>query len=187
MSQFTRAKLIQDQKADTLRRTLLSLILDIIPDSGTVVRVDGATSFQSLEAESMTDNSPLKSLGVKIVVGRLLNKNKNPIAENAVKEVQKEILRLKNTTGPITEIDLAIVTKNVNSRIRYNGLTPKEILYRRNALTNLPIEVNDEEIIKKQSTNRQKSSQALFKHKGKSKNPTPEQTFKLGDLVLLLA
>ena len=185
MSQFTRAKLIQDQKADTLRRALLSLILDIIPDSGTVVRVDGATSFQSLEAESMMDNSPLKSLGVKIVVGRLLNKNKNPIAENAVKEVQKEILRLKNTIGPITEIELAIVTKNVNSRIRYNGLTPKEILYRRNTLTNLPIEVNDEEIIKKQLTNRQKSSQASFKHKGKSKKPTPEQTFKLGDLVLL--
>jgi len=45
--------------------------------------------------------------------------------------------------------------------------------------------VNDENIIKQQSANREKSSQASFKHNKKFKHQTPDQTFKLGDLVML--
>ena len=87
-SQYTRAALIDDQKADTLRDTLLSLILDIIPDSGTNIRVNGATTFQKLEREATINNSLLNKLGIKFTIGRLLNKNKNPVAENTVQEIQ---------------------------------------------------------------------------------------------------
>ena len=112
------AKILEDQKADTLRTSLISLVLDLMPDSGTTIRVDGATSFQQLERESLTNESILKKLGITIVVGRLLNKNKNPVAENTVQEMHKEILRYKNSTGPITPTDLAIILKNVNAKIR---------------------------------------------------------------------
>ena len=133
--------------SDTLRNALLALVLDIIPDTGTKIRVDGATSFQSLERESVTNNSVLKKMGIRIIVGRLLNKNKNPIAESAVKEIQKEILRLKNNSGPITPMELSLVLKNVNSRVRINNLTPKEILFRRNDRTNTPMDINDEKVL----------------------------------------
>ena len=77
-TQFTRAKILEDQKADTLRTSLISLVLDLMPDSGTTIRVDGATSFQQLERESLTNESILKKLGIIIVVGRLLNKTRTP-------------------------------------------------------------------------------------------------------------
>ena len=77
-----------DQTADSLREAILSMCLDILPDSGTVIRVDGATGFQSLAREAQTNGSLLNKLKINIEVGRLLNKNKNPVAENTVKEVQ---------------------------------------------------------------------------------------------------
>ena len=52
LSQYTQAALIQDQTTETIRNALLNLILDIIPDTGTDVRVDGGTSFQALKRES---------------------------------------------------------------------------------------------------------------------------------------
>ena len=111
LTQFTRAMLIPDQKSDTLRQGLISLTLDLIPDTGAKIRADGATAFQALERESQQNNSILSNLKLKVIVGRLLNKNKNPIAENAVQEIQKEILRLKPLTSQITPIDLSIVLK----------------------------------------------------------------------------
>ena len=85
LSQFMRATIIANQTAETLRQALLSLILDILPDSGATIRVDGATAFQTLSRESATNNTLLNKLKISIEVGRLTNKNKNPIAENAVK------------------------------------------------------------------------------------------------------
>ena len=112
------------------------LTLDLIPDSGAKICVDGATAFQSLEKESQEDSSVFSKYNIKIGIGRPLNKNKNPVAENAVQEVQKEILQLKPSSGPITLLDLILVLRNINSRIRHNSLTPKEILFRRNVLSN---------------------------------------------------
>ena len=139
LSQYTRGLILQNQRAETLREALLSLTLDIIPNSGAEIRVDGATAFQSLERESQTKTSILNKFKIKITVGRLMNKNKNPVAENAVQEVQKEILRIKPIAGPISQIDLALVLRNINSRIRKNNLTPKEALFRRNIISNEPI------------------------------------------------
>ena len=94
-----------------------------MPDSGTTVRVDGATAFQALSKESDTPGTILNKLKIKIEVGRILNKNKNPIAENSIKEIQKEILRLTGKSGPITPIDLSLVLSNMNNRIRSCILT----------------------------------------------------------------
>ena len=103
LSQFTRAQLIQDQTAETLKRAIVSLVIDIMPDTGTEIWVDGATSFQALQNQSLTEDSLLNTMGIRIVVGRIMNKNKNPVGENMVKEVQKEILRFKGAPIPITK------------------------------------------------------------------------------------
>ena len=87
-------------------------------------------SFQSLQSEAQNPSSLFHKLGIKLTIGRLLNKNKNPTAENANKEILKEKLSHTNRVGPITSVDLAMILRNVNSRVRYNGLTPKEILFR---------------------------------------------------------
>ena len=124
-------------------------------------------------------------MNIKITVGRLLNQNKNPVAENTVKEVQKEILRVKNSTGPIMQTDLNVVLRNINSRVRFNSLTPKEILFRRNTLTNDPLDIQESEIKLKKLHQRHSSSESTNKHRLKFKSKSPEQHFQLGDLVML--
>ena len=89
---YTRAQLIPDQTASLIKKSLLSLILDIVPESGTEIRVDSAPAFQTLYHESQQDGSILNKLKIKIVLCRVLNKNKNPTCENANQELQKEIL-----------------------------------------------------------------------------------------------
>ena len=98
LSQYTRGVIIPDQKTETLQEAILQLVTDLIPDSGTNIRVDGATSFQGLKTESENPSSIFHKLKISITIGRLLSKNKNPEAENANKEVLKEILRLTKKT-----------------------------------------------------------------------------------------
>ena len=58
-----------------------------------------------LAAESNVDGSVLKKLGILVDQGRTLNVNKNPIAENAIKEFHKERLRLNPAGGRISEVE----------------------------------------------------------------------------------
>ena len=185
LSQFTRGAIIEDQTSTSLRNALLSLIIDLIPESGAEVRVDGATSCQALQKEAETPGTIFNKLNIKIVVGRLLNKNKNPIAENANQEVLKEILRHTNSPGPISQTDLTLILKNINSRIRINGYTAKEILLRRDFANNSPIDVNDTTLKVDKLRNREYSSRSSLKNKLKTHSRTPPQKFNTGDLVFL--
>ena len=147
--------------------------------------MDGATSFQALERESNTRDSILTKLKIKVVVGRLLNKNKNPAAENSVKEVHKEVLRLTNKSGPISKVDLELVLRNINSRIRQHGFSSKEVLFRRQNLTNQELNVEDKNIIDKIVNAKEKSKCSNTKSKLKSHKYSPFQQFAVGNLVHL--
>ena len=184
-SQFTRAAIIPNQTSDTLRTFLLQLIIDIMPDTGTEVRVDGAPAFKSLAAESNTPGTTLNKLKISVVLGRLMNKNKNPVAENTVQEIQKEILRMKQDHGPINDIELCLILRNVNNRTRCSNLTPKEIMLRRDNLNHQPINVMDNEISNDKALQIKNSAIATNNHRKKFKKKTPEQSFKVGDVVMI--
>ena len=92
---------------------------------------------------------------------------------------------LKPEPGPISATDLLLVLKNVNARIRYNSLTPKEILFRRDIMSNAPMDVNDKSLVDAQQKQKEVSSQANLKHNSKFKKKTPHQDFLVGDLVML--
>ena len=68
---------------------LVTCIIETIPASGKLVQVDCATAFQTLKTESDCEGSILKKLDIKVDLGRSHNKNKNPVAENAVKKCIK--------------------------------------------------------------------------------------------------
>ena len=184
-SQFIRGTIVPDQKMETLRDAILGLIIDIIPNSGTDIRVDGATSLQALAKESTTHGTILNAHKIKVTIGRLLNKNKNPVAENANKEVQKEILRYKKSKGPITPIDLQVILKNINSRIRSNGFSPMEIMFQRDMISNDHLQVDESRILDNLQATRQSSSKSSLKYREKFHKRTPHQSFTKGDLVYL--
>ena len=185
LSSFVRARLIQDQKAITLQDALLSMLIDIIPESGTSIRVDSAPAFQTLSSRCNEKDSILKKFNIVLELGRTLNKNKNPTGEICNQELQKEILKITGKSGPVTDIQLATAVRNMNSRIRYNGLTAKEIMFRRNLLDNKPIPVDDSIIMDKMKHNRSQSSKSSMKNKSKTHVPTHDQNFAIGNLVFL--
>ena len=185
LSQFTQGIIIPDQRATTLEEAIMRTVLELIPDNGTTIRVDGAKAFQSLKISSDEDESYLAKYNIKLDIGRTLNRNKNPQAENANKEVEKEILRIWPNGKFMNNIDMAMVMKNVNSRIRYNGHAPKEILLRRDLISHQEKSIVDNEVITSQAENRAANSQHQSKHLEKTRKKSPAQTFQVGQLVFV--
>ena len=98
--------------------------------------------------------------------------------ENAVKEFHKEnCLRVNPSGGPISEIDRALVSKNMNSRIRNRWFSSKEIAFQRDQITNKVKHISDD-----------KMSDDLFQ-KRKLQHPehfsVSEEEFNIGDNVFL--
>ena len=86
-------------------------------------------------AESESAGSTFQKLGMRIDLGRTLNKNKNPVIENAIKEFHKEHLKINPAGGPVTKLELVLIMKNMNSRIRNRGLSSKEIMIQKDQVT----------------------------------------------------
>ena len=118
------------------------------------MQVDNAPGFQTLSLESNSQGSVMYRYHIKIDLGRPFNKNKNPVAENGIKEFHKECLRLNTTGGPLTPTNLAIVTKTMNERIRDRGFTSKEILLQRDQMLNTARPISDDFLSQQQLKNR---------------------------------
>ena len=185
LSQYTWVDIIPDLKSSTLRLILLKNIFSWTTPSGAVVRTDQATSFQSLAQECNTPNSLLSKLKVKIELGRVHNLNKNPVAENSCKEIQKEILRLNPAGGPIAPEELLIVQKTTNDRIRNRNYASKEIFLRRDLISNKPIPIDDEMLSKQQHDLRLKQHEYNLKFNSKTRQKSLTCEFKPGDLIFL--
>ena len=182
LTQFTWATLIEDQKADTLETALLSMILPYTPSAGAVVRTDGGTGFQSLATRSDTE---LAKRNIQLEVGRLHNTNKNPQAENTVKEFEKEMLRYDQDIKLLRNIDICHILKSMNTRIRYQGLSSQEMFMKRDMIKNEEIEVNDTKLSDGQKENRTKQSEYQATFQSKSKKKTAPQVFKVGQFVFI--
>ena len=182
LTQFMWAALVDDQKADTLETALLTMILPITPSGGATVRTDGGTAFQSLAARTDTE---LAKNNIKIELGRLHNVNKNPQAENGVKEFEKEMLRYDPDLKLLKPINICHILKSINTRIRYQGLSSQEMLLKREMIQNEEIAVKDRKLAEKQVENRGKQSEYQKTFQSKSKKTTPEQSFKIGQFVFI--
>ena len=73
-------------------------------------------------------------------MGRTFNVSNNPVAENAIKELHKERLKLDPAGGLLYETQLAIITRNINLRIRLI-----EIIFRRDQITNEVKQILDDD------------------------------------------
>ena len=182
LTSFTWARLVEDQRADTLETCLLSMILPFISDAGATVRTDGATAFQSLAARADSD---LKRHNIVIEVGRLHNENKNPQAENGIKEFEKETLRYDPELKFLKEIHIINILKAMNTRIRHQGKSSQEMLLRREMLENKKINIIDKQLANKQQENRRQQSKYQQTFQAKHKKETIEQDLQVGDFVFI--
>ena len=177
LTQYTVSKIIPDETADSLRDAIVASVIEFMPENGAIIQVDCAPGLQTLAKESKMDGSILKRLGITIDMGRTLNINKNPIAENCVKEFHKERLRLDIPNGKISEISRSIITRNMNSRVRERGFTPKEMALNRDQMDNHLKPVSDQQLAEDQMKKR------TLKHNKPTYSEDPD--IQIGDDVLV--
>ena len=96
--------MVHDDKHDTLSDALTQLIIGLHPLDGprAIIRVHPSSGFQS-----MANNDSLNHMNVTIDVGRVKNKNANPFAEKAVRELEEELIRPDPGGRPVSADGLA--------------------------------------------------------------------------------
>ena len=176
LTQFTMAKILEHETADDILSAIVVSIADMIPEYGTVIRTDNAPQFQRLNSLSNDPNSWLKKFNIKIELGSTFNHNRNPIAENLVKECHKEINKAGYTNDVLNDIQITQVVKNINSRVRDRGLSAKEMCFMRDQATNRNILHKDEDLKLKQKEKR------MSNH---NKPSDTDYSFDVGDEVMV--
>ena len=185
LSQYTWLELIPDQTTATFRRIILRTLLPWVNPTGAIVRCDGAAALSSLAREADQSESIFHQYKIKFDIGRPTNPNKNAIAENAVRESEKEILKHRPGVKTLSEEDLAVVMKIMNDRIRNRGRTAKEILIRREVLTNKPLNVSDSQLSSEQFEKRlETNKKAQTRREGPAEK---QQELHVGDVVYIKA
>lgn len=83
---YTAARLIDNEKAQTLCEALLLLCMDLHPLDGprAVIRVDPAPGFLALREDAL-----LYRYHINLEIGRVKSVNKNPVAEKAIAELEE--------------------------------------------------------------------------------------------------
>ena len=184
VSAFTWTQIIQSEKHTDLRDAIIKLIIGVTPLGGpmSVLRTDAATGFQAL-----TDDPSLKDARISIEIGNPKNINKNPVAEKAIQELEEELTREPQLHSLITDVALARVTARLNSRIRTDGLSAREIFLQRDQFTNNQIDFTDKSLIAAKHDRAVKNNTASAASKAHGRPPRPTQNISAGDLVYLFS
>ena len=163
------------------RDALLTLSAEVKGFSAEV-RVDPAPGLTCLR-----DDPILKENGIALDVGREKNPNKNPVAERAVQELEQELLKLQPEKGPVSQVTLSLATAAMNSRIRREGLSSRELWTQRDQFTGQQFPIDDQAIISHQSSARLRNHlpSAISKHH--SSRYKAQTGIHVGGLVYLIS
>ncbi len=178
LTSYTVSKLILNEQSDTLRHALIETAAELTSPTGASIRVDGA--FQPLVNDPL-----LLRHGLKLEVGRLKNKNKNPIAEKAVLELEIELRKCFPDGRPVTPSQLAVTVATLNKRIRGRGLSAKEMLQQRDNVTGEKLNISDKYLAEQQYKNRLANHGPSARSKASITTSTTKSCITPGDLVFL--
>ena len=79
------------------------------------------------------------------------------MAEKANAELEEEILRQAPNGGPISTVTLAIATSRLNSRLRREGLSARELWTQRDQFTHDQLPMCDRKVIQEQHLQRKQN------------------------------
>ena len=182
VSSYTQAKIIPNEKASSIRSALLVLGAELVTQSGptSTVKVDPASSSRSLVGDV-----ELKQSGMQLELGEPKYVNKNPVAERAIREFHSEVNRLLDGSTMISEQILAKAMANMNSRIRGEGVSAREIWTQRSQFSGEQLPIEDMKLMQAKQDKKQKGhiSSAIYKARGKG--PVAFPSIARGDLVYL--
>ena len=185
-SSYTLADLVKSETVVDISQGLLRLcnLMRPSPLCPIVVRVDPAPANRSIFSAVSAENS-LKAQNITLEVGRVLNKNKNPVAEKAIKELIREILLLSPDGNPISSTTLSQAIANLNARIRAPGVSAHEIFTQRDQASGVQLPLDDQKILSDQHERRLANHGPSERHKANNKPPHPIPDISAGSIVYL--
>ena len=177
VTSFTSACLIESEEHSALRDGLINLSINLRPLDGptSIVRVDPAPGFTKLFQDAI-----LLDQHIMLDIGRIKNVNKNPVAEKAVRELEDELLRLNDRNQTLTPTSLSVAVARLNTRIRYHGLSSRELWTQRDQFTHQQIHLDDYNLIQEQHHRRFTNNQYT-----NQRTTSQTQSFDIGTLVYL--
>ena len=179
LTSYTTAMFIQNEASSDYKEAIMICTLPMKSENS-IVRVDCAPGLVSLKHDI-----GLHSAGIYLDFGRIKNKNKNPVAEKANQELELEILKIEPSGGPISALTLTKAVCTLNTRIRHNGLSSREMYFRRDQISGEQLDFSDSLLRDSQLTTREKNHlpSARCKACGASKATTP--AISVGSVVFV--
>ena len=184
VSSYTTTSLIDSEQHNDIRSALIKNTVKLIPLDGplAVIRVDPAPGFRALVNDPL-----LRKHRIQLEIGRIKNVNKNPVAERAVQEVEEMLLRLQPTNTLVNDLALAIATSTLNSKVRSNGLSSREVMFQRDQFTLMQLPITDHQIIMEKHKKAQVNNDDSARSKASGRPQLPDANVKVGSLVYLYA
>ena len=183
VTSFTSACFVESERRDPLREAIIELCVPLRPLDGpfAVVRTDPASALSAL-----VHDPSLQAHRIHVELGRAKNDNKNPVGERAVQEVEQELLRSDPTGGPTTRHQLALTIARLNSRIRGQGLSSRELMTQRDQFTCSQLPIEDGEVIRKQHQARTTNHEYSERSKAPNASPQPAPSITVGSIIYLI-
>ena len=179
-STFTTATLVKTEQRQCLSKGIIDCVSTIRANTPIIIRTDSAPGFKALK-----DSDELKTLQISIQPTDPSNKNSIGTVDNAIKELEAEIVKLVPHSAQINDVILKKCINNMNQKIRNRGLSAYEILFARENSTNKNLDLSDEVLLEQQihskNVNNKNSARNI------STKPTTQQTFQQGDVVAITA
>ena len=149
---FCFAEILDSETSSNVGNSILSMIGQFVSSKGCTIRTDGASIFQKLRSDSLED-SVWKKLGISFKLGNSLHVNKNPSAENVIKEAHESINKF-GSKQTLSKADLIIIVKHINSKIRKHGYSSLELFTKRSSVSGEDVVLTDTKLADKQLASR---------------------------------
>ena len=159
---------------------MIRLCVELVPLDGplAVERTDLAPGFTAL-----VDDKLLRHYRITFEIGRVKNKNKNPVAEKEIRELEVELLRKDPLGGAVTTLTLTVATAQLNAHIHSRGLSTRELLMHRDQFSNQQIPLADRSMILEQHKQRVDNEPHSERSKARRMHILSKTHIVVGDLV----
>ena len=186
VTSYTMADLIPDETKETIADIIVKQCNLLRPSSSSqiTIRLDPHPSNQSLY-KSLTSNNLLRKNNIHLEIGRIINKNKNPVIDKGIRELIREMLILQPAGGKISPNILSQAVANLNCRYRSSGLSSQEMWTQRDQITGKQLPIADRDLIVHKHLTRLKNHPHSEKSKSHGKPPRPTPDVKVGSLVFV--
>ena len=146
---------MSSETAEDVTRVLIKLCNVLKPSkiSPVTVRMDPASAHKSIVHKASRD-SALTKHNITVELGRTKNINKIAIVDKAIKELNRELLNVQPSGGPVSPILLSEAVANLNTRLRSSGMSSFELWTQRDQVSGEQLPLDDRILIMEQHQQR---------------------------------